>query len=244
VFSDPDSGDTHAASQWQITTKAGEYANPVFDNAHAVGSSLTSIAITTVSLNPSTTYYWRVRHQDNHGAWSDWSEEASFTTQSVPPDNPPVTTENHPPDRPLCLAPEDGASDASTTPTLEASAFHDSDVDDSQAASQWQITKTSEDYPYLTFDGAESANSITVPSETLLLDTTYYWRVRYQDSHGAWSEWSEESSFTTETEEQGDTTNRMAVTSWIYLAGVVAVAILAAATVAWRNARAARTASK
>ena len=87
-FSDPDSGDTHAASQWQITTKAGDYGSPVLDITHTVGSSLTSIAITTVSLDPATTYYWRARYQDNRGAWSDWSEEASFTTQGTPPDNP------------------------------------------------------------------------------------------------------------------------------------------------------------
>jgi hypothetical protein len=35
------------------------------------------------ALNYSTTYYWHVRHQDNHGAWSDYSAETSFTTRDA-----------------------------------------------------------------------------------------------------------------------------------------------------------------
>jgi len=33
----------------------------------------------------NTTYCWHVRHQDGNGAWSAWSDETSFTTQSVEP---------------------------------------------------------------------------------------------------------------------------------------------------------------
>jgi chitodextrinase len=244
MFSDPDVGDTHAASHWQMTMKAGDFGSPIFDNAHEAGSSLTSIAVTPCTLNPDTTYYWRVRYQDNRGAWSEWSEEASFTTQGTPPDNPPATTENHPPDRPLCVAPEDGATNVSTTPTLESSAFHDPDIGDSQAASQWQITTTSSDYQEPTVDRLDSLTSIIFPDETLSPETTYYWRVRHQDSHGTWSDWSEESSFTTRAEEASGTANRTNAASWIYLGAIVAVAVLAISVVAWRNARAAATATQ
>ncbi len=238
LFFDPDSGDTHAASQWQITANPGDYSSPVFDNAHEAGSSLTSIAVTACSLNPGTTYYWRVRYRDNHGAWSDWSEESSFTTQSTPPESPPVSTENHPPERPVCVAPENGAKNVSTRPTLEASAFHDPDTGDSQAASQWQITITSGDYREPAVDRLESLNSLVFPDKSLSQGTAYYWRVRYQDSHGAWSEWSEESSFTTAAQPAAGDTNRINTASWLYLAGIAAVAVLAVAAVAWRNARA------
>ena len=244
VFSDPDSGDAHAASQWQMTMKAGDYGSLIFDNAHAAGSSLTSIVVSSCNLSPDTTYYWRVRYQDNHGAWSDWSEESSFTTQGTAPDSPPVPTENHPPDRPTCVSPENGAKNVSTTPTLESSAFHDPDAGDSQAASQWQITTTSGDYQKPTVDRLESLNSFIFPDETLSPETTYYWRVRYQDSHEAWSEWSEESSFTTEAQEAASRTNGINAASWLYLAGIAMVAILAIAAVAWRNARAAAMATQ
>ncbi len=244
MFSDPDTSDTHAASQWQMTMEAGDYGSPVFDSAHAVGSSLTSIIISTCNLNPNTAYYWRVRYQDNHGAWSEWSEESSFTTQSAPEDIPPVSTENHPPDRPTCVSPENGAKSISTTPMLESSAFHDPDVGDWQAASQWQMATTSGDYEAPLVDKLESLNSIAFQIRTLSPGTTYYWRVRYQDSHGAWSQWSEESSFTTEAQEAAGDTNGINAASWLYLAAIAAVAMLAIAAVAWRNARSAAMATQ
>jgi len=36
-----------------------------------------------------------------------------------------------------------------------------------------------------------------VPGGTLAVNTVYYWRVRYQDNNGAWSDWSNSKSFTT-----------------------------------------------
>jgi hypothetical protein len=240
AFSDPDSGDTHAASQWQIAASPGEYGSPVFDSSHGVGSGLTSTVISSGNLNPGTTYYWRVRYQDSRGAWSEWSEESSFTTQSTPEDS----TENRPPDRPVCVSPENGADDVSTTPTLESSAFHDPDTGDAQAASQWQITAKAGDYEDPAVDRLDRLSSMGFPSQALSPDTTYYWRVRHQDAHGAWSEWSEESSFTTKAGEPTGVTNRTNAASWLYLAGIAAVAVLAAAAVFWRNSRAARMATQ
>jgi hypothetical protein len=79
AFSDPDVGDTHAASWWQITTVSGDYSSAVFDSGTDT-SNLTSVTMPSVTLNYSTTYYWHVRHRDNHGDWSEWSPETSFTT--------------------------------------------------------------------------------------------------------------------------------------------------------------------
>ncbi len=79
AFLDPDAGDTHAASQWQITTTAGDYSNPAFDS-WTDASNLTGFAISSGMLDYSIPYYWHVRYQDNHGAWSAWSSETSFTT--------------------------------------------------------------------------------------------------------------------------------------------------------------------
>ena len=78
-FTDPDPGDTHAASQWQITTTAGNYAVTVFDSG-TDNTSLTSIVVPSGRLSYPTTCYWHVSYQDNHGAWSDWSSGTSFTT--------------------------------------------------------------------------------------------------------------------------------------------------------------------
>jgi hypothetical protein len=76
TFSDPDVGDTHAASQWQIRTCSGTW---VFDSGPVAG--LTSIAVPQAVLSsPPITYFWHVMYQDNHGNWSDYSSETSFAT--------------------------------------------------------------------------------------------------------------------------------------------------------------------
>ncbi|MFC1998931.1 IPT/TIG domain-containing protein, partial [Chloroflexota bacterium] len=79
AFSDTDPGDTHAASQWQITSTSGNYSSPVYDSGTDT-SNKTSIAIPSATLNNNTAYYWRVRHRDSYGNWSSWSTETSFTT--------------------------------------------------------------------------------------------------------------------------------------------------------------------
>jgi hypothetical protein len=82
--SDPDEGDTHAASQWQVTTMPGNYSSTVFDSGVDT-SNLTQITLPSWTLSHSAIYYWRVRYQDSHGDWSDWSAETQFTTASAQP---------------------------------------------------------------------------------------------------------------------------------------------------------------
>jgi hypothetical protein len=83
AFSDPDVGDTHAASQWQIRTILGSYSSDVVFNSGADTVDLTSITVPSGRLSSYASYYWHVRYEDNHGAWSDWSAETSFTTSGL-----------------------------------------------------------------------------------------------------------------------------------------------------------------
>jgi hypothetical protein len=83
AFSDPDTGDDHAASQWQVTTTPGDYAEPVFDSG-TDAANLLSITLPTMGMEPpGETYYWRVRHRDGRGAWSEWSNETSYTMEEL-----------------------------------------------------------------------------------------------------------------------------------------------------------------
>lgn len=78
AFSDPDVGDTQAAAQWQVTTAADTgYATPVISTGDDA-VHLTSYAAT--GLSPSTAYIARVRYKDNHGNYSAYSTNASFST--------------------------------------------------------------------------------------------------------------------------------------------------------------------
>jgi PKD repeat protein len=84
AFSDPDAGDTHAASQWQITSVYHNYSSSVFDSSRDT-LNLTGITVPLGKLQAAKTYYWHVRHQDSHGVWSIWSAETLFTTASPQP---------------------------------------------------------------------------------------------------------------------------------------------------------------
>ena len=195
-FSDPDAAayavttDSHAASQWQARTSAGSYASPAFDSGTVTGTDqLTSCYIgpdDQLALN--TTYYWHVRYRDSFDTWSSWSAETSFTTVTAIPD---LT-------QPVNVSPFDGATEISPDQPLQASAFY-TEGGRAHFASQWQVRTSSGSYSSPVFSSQiDSFNlvSISVPAGTLDLGTTYYWHVRYQDNLGAWSAWSDETSFT------------------------------------------------
>jgi PKD repeat protein len=193
AFYDGD-GDGHYASQWQVTSAAGAYSSPLFDTSINT-SNKEQIALPVGLVDYEKTYYWRVRYQDDRGAWSAWSAETSFTVVG-----------NSAPSSPRNLEPSDGATGVVATPVLKASDFSDSDatayvaLTDSQAASQWQVTGTAGDYasPKWNKVVTGAATSVVVPDEAeLLAGTPYYWHVRYQDSLGNWSGYSQETSFTT-----------------------------------------------
>jgi hypothetical protein len=83
---------------------------------------------------------------------------------------------------------------------LVASAFDDPNTSDTHLSSQWLISSVS---------GAEFNNNLLynsgtfeptilhAPAVSQTKGTTYYWKVRYQDSKGEWSVWSDETSFAT-----------------------------------------------
>ncbi len=82
-FRDPDSGDYHSATRWQIFRESDDVC--VFDTTSEY--SLTELQVPKLILDKNTSYSWQVRHYDNHGTPSDWSGSRSFTTQVDPDDS-------------------------------------------------------------------------------------------------------------------------------------------------------------
>lgn len=81
AFSDSDVGDTHAASQWQVTTAADtNYLSPVISTGDDA-TNKTSYAAS--GLTASTSYIARVRYKDSAGNYSSYSSNASFTTAAA-----------------------------------------------------------------------------------------------------------------------------------------------------------------
>lgn len=77
AFSDPDEGDIHFATQWQISER------PDFSlNTYSAKSTfrLTSFIVPELLLDKNTTYYWRARYYDNRKGESTWSRHYGFTT--------------------------------------------------------------------------------------------------------------------------------------------------------------------
>ena len=102
------------------------------------------------------------------------------------------------PGQPSLISPADGAGDVSLTPTFTTSDFN-SKTGASHSATQWQIS-TSDDFSsgmVLDTESTDSLTSFTVESGLLSNGTKYYWRVRYKDSDGIYSPWSDVKSFTT-----------------------------------------------
>ena len=76
-FYDPDSGDIHLQTQWQITRVADERLVLDIKSVHV----LTSLTVPRLVLQEDGLYSWRTRFYDNHGKASEWSQPAEFSTQ-------------------------------------------------------------------------------------------------------------------------------------------------------------------
>jgi hypothetical protein len=79
-FSDPDTDDTHAKTEWQIS-KEMDFLSLLLDITST--SHLTSLIVPQSILDEGISYYWRVRFYDDNLAASAWSEPHVFTTLST-----------------------------------------------------------------------------------------------------------------------------------------------------------------
>ncbi len=118
--------------------------------------------------------------------------------QQSPADTITVTFANTVPDQPANVSPADGAVNVNQPVLLTASAYSDAEGD-VHAAGQWQVRAQNGTFDTPVFNLVSGAGLIqaTVPVGTLNWSATYYFHVRYKDSRGSWSAWSNETSFTT-----------------------------------------------
>ncbi len=97
-----------------------------------------------------------------------------------------------PPDRPANVSPPSGAVVSLDSVRLTGSNFSDPDPWDTLAACEWQIREYGHSFSQCVWSGrtAGRKTSVYAPGEVLSLGKRYFWRVRYQDDSGLWSEWS------------------------------------------------------
>ena len=82
AFSDPDSGDSHSCSHWQVDNNSG-FASPEWESDEDFDHR-TQVAVPAGRLAHDTTYYWRVRYRDARMGWSEWSDAWWFKTDMSP----------------------------------------------------------------------------------------------------------------------------------------------------------------
>jgi len=113
-----------------------------------------------------------------------------------------LSTSNQPPATPVNQAPTNGAYALPLSPLLRASAYSDPDGHP-QAAGWWQLS-TDSDFSLVKWESGESSTALTnltVPASVLTYGTRYFWRVKYRDSDGdasRWSDWSTPTFFDTQ----------------------------------------------
>ena len=99
---------------------------------------------------------------------------------------------------PTNVTPANSAIDILDNATLTGSAFG-SLYGFAMSASQWQVSTVSNfaSTAISSGDVAGTAVSYTMSVGILAISTVYYWRTRYKNANGAYSEWSTGTSFTT-----------------------------------------------
>jgi uncharacterized delta-60 repeat protein len=129
----------------------------------------------TSPLMKGTTYYWRVKAKNPYNESREWSDTWSFTVGNAPITNP---------------HPSNGSATPYTSPLLDWN-----DV--------WGVTgyhvQVITDYDFTGTIVAKNdalATSQYQLTNTLLFNSTYYWRVRVKDADGAWGDWGNSWSFT------------------------------------------------
>jgi hypothetical protein len=181
-FSDPNPGDTHLSSEWQVDEQGGNWATLVANSGIST-TNLTSFVAT--GLTAGTNYQARVRYRDNTNTASASSATVNFTTASA--------GTNSPPNAPTLSVSGVTANSA----TLTGSAFSDPDAGNTHGASEWQVDQQGGDWATLVASSGVTTTSLTSFVGTgLTSSTSYQARVRYRDNNNAWSGWSGTQSFT------------------------------------------------
>lgn len=186
-------GAFHSASWWEVRifSSPDDYSDVLYSSGESVPT--TSITLPEGYLQNLYYYAWRVKYRDQTGLYSEWSDETVFQVEygAVP---------QQPPDTPFAMNPPNEQIGVDVCPRLVASPFSDINAEDTFAGVQWQIRLHPGSYDTPVYDSGElpaGYRSHRVPTGVLIPGTVYFWHVRYKDSSGLWSAWSEEICFIT-----------------------------------------------
>jgi len=169
----------HDSTDWQIaTSNTFSAASLVYNQNDTV--NLTSFTVPASTLTLNTIYFLRVRHRDDAGEISNWSQTAEFNT-GLPIGTPIVSV----------------SSPTPLIPIITSSSFVGANT---HTRTDWQIA-TDFLFESIVEELIDTPSSLTqYTPQTLSYNTLYYVRVRYKDNLGVYSEYSAPVSFYTDTQ--------------------------------------------
>lgn len=217
---DPDTNDTWDTLMYDIQVDDNDdFSSPVVDQADLPVPGGVTVDDRVYydhgtngepNLTPGVTYYWHVRTYDGD-ARSDWSAVEDFRVVENTPPYAPIAGEPESAD-----VPDEDDEINTSTPTYNWRSRNPADINLSDRFTNdpfplkyrvqvVEYENTFADGPFVIDTGALGAGDLTIDTDnytvayastTALTDNVHYkWRVRAQDSHGAWSDWSDTQSF-------------------------------------------------
>lgn len=165
--------------------------------AQGTRSSDISYAGTALTTN-GITYYWRIRFTNNSGIVGEWSTTAQFSMVNIPQQQPSAPTNST----------VDGLSSPATISSSQPKfqALHTDINSDSAIYYEIEVNSNSSFAGTVMWDTGQQAISpvqsgtlipeITYGGTALVLNSTYYWRIRVWDNNPTPSNWSTTQSFT------------------------------------------------
>ncbi len=183
-----------------IALSAATVSKPTFTAPTvAIGQSVTLIFELTVTDSKAISAVDTCLVQVTGAPAVDSDGDGVADDQDAYPDNATRWEPNLPPSQPAMIFPANGATTVDLTPVLYASAFSDGNAADTHLKSEWRIISKKNQKTVLQV--TRKGHCLTyyrVPSLVLRKNTEYTCQVRYCDNHGAISEWSLVSTFTTQ----------------------------------------------
>lgn len=171
----------HAYTDWELSTTVT--MDNIFKSVEKSANFLTNWKVE--GLQENVTYYIRFRYWDNVGNKSSWSEVTQFKTR--------VTFA---PEKPIIISPPNGTDEQKADINFTSSDFFTYE-DVTHVSSDWEFSTSSVFAGLFLESEADETNKTTWTVGGLNTSTLYYVRVRYTDSRGRKSDWSDPSRIRT-----------------------------------------------
>ncbi|MBW2622010.1 MAG: right-handed parallel beta-helix repeat-containing protein, partial [Deltaproteobacteria bacterium] len=174
---------------YEFEVYADEYMNTLITSMANVfqGENGTTSWQVDVSLQDTTTYWWRAQSRDSENEASGWSELFTFTAYR----------ENDAPTSPLIISPQEAEEVASIDPALVVNNSTDANLDTLSYFIEIDRVNTFNSYSLQQSPELQEGvgDTLSWRPSTLNDNTTYYWRVIAYDG-AAYSSWASGSFFT------------------------------------------------